>query len=362
MGKLKKMSEKLFSRLYRRVRAEKFAFCPDLTQRMYSCPWSLGEDLEKNCRIFVVDSRRNDVKYMERLKRDIIRCYYLYGTNTNEYFMHDMEHKRRADRETILSKKLKDDYCLKAMHGSGPFAQLKDKWSFYQLTRRFFKREVVVVDENTDRNALKYFLEKHPRFFAKPLEGTWGVGCFVGEYDPMEMNLLPEQFVSGRWIVEELIEQDERMSVWNATSINTVRINSFRQKDGSFKILYPFIRMGRRGMVVDNAGCDGVYASIDVETGRICTDGFDETGNRFVQHPDVRVTFMNWQIPCWEDCIAYAKKVHAAMPLEHIYIGFDMALSTKGWMIVEGNWGDFICQQSSLRRGLKKEFKEAIEG
>ena len=160
----------------------------------------------------------------------------------------------------------------------------------------------------------------------------------------------------GGYILEELIQQDERMSKWNPSSVNTVRICSFRKHDGSTEQLFPFFKTGRQGSVVDNAGQGGVYASVDACTGVICTDGMDENGHTYKEHPDSKITFVGWQIPCWNELMEMASKIHQSLPEGQKYVGFDFALSKdKGWLVVEGNWGDFICQQSSLHRGIRKE-------
>lgn len=351
----KKVLKRLFPYFYNRIRIIWFVYHPNLSQQMYSCPWSLGEDIKRNCKIFLDNKMRDDIAYMSKLQRDIILCYYLYGTNTNEYFMHDMEHKCKKDRDKILSKKLKDDYCIMAMKGVDQFMQLKDKWRFYELAGKYFKREVMLVDSNTDRNALHEFLNRHSFLFAKPLEGTWGVGCFIIDKS-ITGKEIPTQLESGKWIVEERIEQDERMAVWNATSVNTLRIPSFRKEDGTIEIAFPLIRIGRQGCVVDNAGSGGVFASVDEVTGKICTNGYDERGNIYINHPDSHIKFYGYQIPCWEDLIDVVKEIHKNMPKEHKYIGFDMALSKKGWVLVEGNWGEFVMQQRALGKGIKEDF------
>ena len=50
------------------------------------------------------------------------------------------------------------------------------------------------------------------------------------------------------------------------------------------------------------------------------------------------------------------KKVHLALPDNQVYVAFDLALSDRGWCVVEGNWGDWFLQQSTRQKGMKKEF------
>lgn len=101
--------------------------------------------------------------------------------------------------------------------------------------------------------------------------------------------------------------------------------------------------------------------SIDSKTGAVCSKGMDELGNVYEEHPDSHVKFENWAVPQWEELVKLSAEVHRKLPKEHIYVGFDFALDKqKGWVVIEGNWGDFICQQSSLGKGLKSQFYKAI--
>lgn len=40
----------------------------------------------------------------------------------------------------------------------------------------------------------------------------------------------------------------------------------------------------------------------------------------------------------------------------NIFIGFDFALSNKGWCLIEGNWGQMINQYAD-KQGRKEEFE-----
>ena len=57
-----------------------------------------------------------------------------------------------------------------------------------------------------------------------------------------------------------------------------------------------------------------------------------------------------------------ARKAHLSLPENQVYVAFDFALSEKGWVIVEGNWGDWVLQQTSLERGFRKEFTSLLKG
>ena len=60
----------------------------------------------------------------------------------------------------------------------------------------------------------------------------------------------------------------------------------------------------------------------------------------------------------WDELLEYAEQIHRKVP-HHKYVGWDFALSDKGWMLVEGNWGQFVSQYND-HIGLKKQFFELL--
>ena len=81
----------------------------------------------------------------------------------------------------------------------------------------------------------------------------------------------------------------------------------------------------------------------------------DEHGNEYICHPDSQVTFKGWQIPRWNELMKLTYEVHCNMN-KHVYVGWDFALTETGWGLIEGNWGEFVCQQMTNKRGFKQEF------
>ena len=122
------------------------------------------------------------------------------------------------------------------------------------------------------------------------------------------------------------------------------------------------MRFGRAGCIVDNAGQGGMFVSINQKTGEIISDAFDEKGNVFTSHPDSKMTFRGFHIPQWDSLLEIVREAHLALPDNQVYVAFDFALSDNGWCLVEGNWGDWILQQVSLQKGLKKEFVSFLMG
>ena len=49
------------------------------------------------------------------------------------------------------------------------------------------------------------------------------------------------------------------------------------------------------------------------------------------------------------------EKVHRTCMPSHLYIGWDATHTEKGWVVIEGNWGQFLSQYSD-HIGLRDEF------
>lgn len=328
-----------------------------------------GKDLatyiDDFCKIFLPDDKLNDSVYMKNIITDIVRCHWDYGTNPTEYFCYGFNEKLSEERATYLPRWQKDR-LLVAQMGKGfreSFNFIKDKNLFYKGMKTYFRREACQVESSADAPEFCRLLNTYGRLICKPTRGGCGSGIeIVSLKDFADANVAFEHLLKqGAYIAEEVVEQDSRISAWNASSLNTFRIPTFRTKDG-IKIFYPSIRIGRSGSIVDNAGAGGTFAAIDAETGLITTDGFDKLGHHYKVHPDSGKPYKGEQIPEWDALKAFVAEVHNAMPKEHKYIAYDMALSTRGWVVIEANWGEISMPQVELGRGLKKEFKELLFG
>ena len=296
---------------------------------------------------------------LEKIKYDLLKAHISIRMNNDEYFIYDFYHQNYwqrcewlTDRERLSS--------LMEKYGKEVYDELKDKSYFYQLTKKYFQREVCFIGESYPEDSFVQFTSSHPRFIVKPIKGSLGADTFITSVgNASEAHKLYHELLSkGTWIVEELIKQHESMAAWNDTSVNTLRIPSFRLKDGC-RILQPFMRTGRKGSVVDNAGHGGIFAVFDADSGVVTTDGVDEHGGRFSCHPDSGLTFKGWTIPRYEELKALVSEVHHALPLHHRYVGFDFALTEKGWVLIEGNWGQMVGQMAELK-GIRRQFIDYI--
>ena len=321
---------------------------------------SFKRELLKMLDRYIPDWKERDPKYIKKLEKDMVKAHICHHMVPDEYILYDFEHQDYWQRWEWLSDKDRLDLMLKH-YGMNVFDELTNKSIFYNLAKDYFHRDVCFIDENSDIESFLQFTKKHPQFILKPLRGSLGANTFVTEVDSEERvkKIYDILLENGKWIAEELIKQHQETEAWNPSSVNTFRIPSFRTKEG-VRILQPFFRTGRKGSVVDNAGHGGVFAVFDPETGIITTDGVDEYGGRYEEHPDSHLKFKGWKIPHWEELKKLVAEVHHSLPEHHRYVGFDFALTKEGqWVLVEGNWGQMVGQMAELK-GIRRKFIEYI--
>ena len=82
------------------------------------------------------------------------------------------------------------------------------------------------------------------------------------------------------YIVEEVLSQHPAIAEFNSTSINSIRVNSVRdRKSGRIVIVDAVFRMGRKDAAVDNYSSGGIAAEVDVYTGIVISTAVDHFGN-----------------------------------------------------------------------------------
>ena len=318
------------------------------------------EELKKS----LPESLKKDGRKRRRLERDIIKSYFTGNFFPSEYFLYHFQDLDYQARREFLSDQDRTT-LLKANTDKEIINITRMKPLLYQKARPYFHREMCQVSSDLPMEKFIDFVRRHQRFFVKPIDGSTGYGVKLMSVNNGEdaKKLYQKLAESGSWVVEELIKQHPSMAQWNESSVNTLRVPTFRTTDGG-RIVQPFFRTGRKGSIVDNAGQGGVFAVFDPDTGIITTDGVDEYGGTYPTHPDSGLKFKGWQIPQYDQ----VKKLAAELihfitgTTRQKYLAFDFALTDKGWILVEANsLGQFVGQMAE-QKGVRKKVLQYIKG
>ena len=129
------------------------------------------------------------------------------------------------------------------------------------------------------------------------------------------------------FLIEELIKQHPQMSALNPSSINTIRVLTYRS-DMEIIIVYSVIRIGRQGQDIDNESAGGISTSISKD-GKLGKYAFGTPGVDMIEYTDSGVKLENYQIPSYEKVVDLVKKAHYQLPYFKL-MGWDIAIEKDG--------------------------------
>lgn len=280
---------------------------------------------------------------------DVFFCKIVYGIVAKEYFFFSFYNKSHFARRQYVGTRERDRF-LRPKNSEEAKAILRSKYRTYEVFKEFFRREIVKISLPKDVSLLNRFGDNHNSFIIKPISSTQGKGIIVvnSEMPPFSPSSLP----SGEYVVEEFIKQDRTMASFHPYSVNTIRFVTY-YNEGKLNKVFALIRMGVNGNHVDNTCAGGISAAIDLDHGVIISEAASQNGNRYYFHPDTEAQIIGAHIPQWENLIELVEEVAKKDPSMRV-VGWDFALSEKGWCLVEGNslpsfWGI----QIALGRGCR---------
>lgn len=164
------------------------------------------------------------------------------------------------------------------------------------------------------------------------------------------------------WLVQEYIQQHSFMNEINPHTVNSIRVVTFIDSANNVQVHLAALRLGRQGSVADNWDKGGISVFIDPQTGILGRGVFKPRyGGAWVsRHPDTDVRFEGERLPEWASVVALCQQ--AAATLSGIRaVGWDIALTPDGPMIIEGNatWGLPVVQVHT-RGILTPEFRREL--
>lgn len=298
------------------------------------------------------------------LKKKMRRAMIDYRWDFDEFFIFHFEDYDDAKRRSFVpefDKNIFADMVNDKMQAD----VFLDKWTTYEYFKDFFGRDVFNVRHLSDLDSEGFFqfITKHPSFIMKPIYGTRGIGIQVFTTNTVQkaQQVLTGLYNSGitDMILEELIDQDDRLSALHKESANTLRVITIKYDD-NVEVIRSYLRIGKGKSFIDNASAGGVFGVVNVDTGKIYA-ACDRYGNVFDKHPDTNMNLIGFEIPYWEDVKNLAKKAAEVLPKVR-YVGWDIAVTKTGCVLIEGNdkgrWSFQIPKQEGFREEMNTILKK----
>lgn len=269
------------------------------------------------------------------LYSDCIWSYLRYGCVLNQYTEGRFYLRREFERKHILTyrkwKKVIRYNDPKFIH------ILKDKITFNQFFSKYVGREWLDLT-TASFDDFYGFIERHKKVFVKPIDGLEGDGCHIMEYeDGVDYHDIFERMKKKRTLIEELVIQHPDM-VFGNNSVNTIRVYSiFDNKVKKGVCFKTTLRAGVGSSIVDNSHFGGVSYEIDLQSGRIISKGWGHQHQQgVITHPETNICMLGREIPYWKEAIQMCEDAAQMIPQVR-YIGWDVAITQNGPILIEGN-------------------------
>ena len=275
--------------------------------------------------------KRNN-KSVSYVKRDMFNNFVKYGIGYTDYLKGDYVNLTKEQKKTYLTTK---SYykLLSYLNDKEYIATMSDKIVFNKIFNKYLGREWIDL-RVTSLEDFKKFIKNKKTIFAKPPTDFGGHGIekiVIKEEKNIEdlYNRLKEKKLN---LIEEEIVQHEELNKLNPYAVNSFRIVTL-VKDNKAYLLANALRIN-----IDDAiaiGCSDAYMRLD-EKGNICSRVIDDVANIYEEHPIAKIKFSTVKIPYVKEAFDMALKAALEVP-EIRYVGWDIAITKNGPVIMEGN-------------------------
>lgn len=207
-----------------------------------------------------------------------------------------------------------------------------------------------IIQENRSSNKyviseanLKNFLDGYNTIFIKPsVDSSSGKGVVGFNLDKDGVyreiggdNIFNSKYINEYskihpdFILQEGLIQHPYLSQFNKTSINTIRIATYRSvKDNKVHIVGVIMRIGKKGSCVDNSHAGGVAIGI-TKDGTLCKFAIDSEGNRYDCFNDINFRDGTFKIPEIDRILNFAKEIGKNI-YHHRLVAQDICLDYNG--------------------------------
>lgn len=238
---------------------------------------------------------------------------------------------------------------------------LENKIEFLNLYRSFIKRGYIISDElSINSSATEQLLNKPSgKLVLKNSRGQAGNEIEIISSEGFTPDTLKKYMLSKKFdLAEEYITQHPEMMKLSPSGVNTVRIIT-QIIENSVEILAARLRISVDSPV-DNLAAGNLAAPVDIASGVVAGPAVysDITKNDQTHHPVTGTHIVGFQIPFWQEVIQMAKDA-AQLDTRNRSIGWDIAITSKGPELIEGNhnWCKLLWQLP-VKKGLKHELEK----
>lgn len=213
----------------------------------------------------------------------------------------------------------------------------------------YYDEEYKLISEAQANDIIFALHKSFDKIIVKPtyLDSGVGVRAFLlnGEKNILNQNTTLtirelNNIYHQNYIVQEGVDQHPFMSQFNCTSVNTVRMATYRDLNGNIRALSAVLRIGKTGSVVDNAHGGGKFTGLSSD-GKLKPFISNHYGVKESNFNNINFTDTLYAIPNFNEIVNFASKVSTHI-IDHNLIALDIALKRDGYpTLLEYNVGGF---------------------
>lgn len=292
---------------------------------------------------------------------DMMHCGLKYQAGYYDYQEFEFYNIPKDKRSTYLTRG-KNNTIIKKYNDKSYFHMFNDKVEFNRIFADYLNRDWIDM-KTASFEEFKSFTAKNPNIIAKPVDGEGGFGIekyTVAPEDDVKnvYNSIKEKNLN---LVEAFVKQHKDMNVLYDRSVNTMRMFTFC-KDGKGHFLQAVLKIGNGG-VVDNFSSGGMYTFVD-DDGVVTVPAIDKNDTIHKIHPITKTDIIGFKVPMFKEAVELVEKASTVIP-QVAYVGWDVAISESGPVIIEGNCFPGVFQKrasfSSDGEGLVPKYNKYMD-
>lgn len=238
--------------------------------------------------------------------------------------------------------------------------QTENKEKFYEIcASNGIRHPKVFAILGKNQQVWKDELPQH--FICKDVNGAYGSGFAVFERmgkdhvamnggAPEKLSDAMDRLTQGRTkllLQERLFDHPELQKISGRPTLQTLRITTFHDPQGHYRLLYWFIKLVMGSNYSDNfaSGKSGNLIAFGApDNGTLqAARTLDPSGfglNTIFNHPESNRLLSDFTVPLWQDAINTALEAHRFFP-DFKALGWDIAITPDGPKVIEANaWWD----------------------
>ena len=239
-----------------------------------------------------------------------------------------------------------------------------NKVNFHKNFKEFVKREYACYEDGFDK--VNKFIKDRDYLIRKPISGLGGHDVeMIPTYEIPDVKEFYNKLKEDDCYIEDLVIQNKEWNKLNPDSLNTIRAVT-KCINGNSELIFAVARIGSGESIVDNFHRGGVGIKVNIEKG--CLEGLtiNKANVESETTTKTNVKVDGFIIPYWNEVVEMVNEAAKVNDKVNI-VGWDVAITENGPLIIEGNRGpgmDIIqvLYQRGIKPDLEKIRKEIIEG